>query len=496
LLLGGFYLVKGVVMDVFRKREAKGLEYQGVFRIRHSAASPVGRPGFLCFARILLGLALLLALFVFGLEAPAAACPVGNIRVHILATPKPVLVSADAGLGLLDVESGEQLATYSGKAQVVFFRDSGNVLLPDGKCVSGVRVVPLEETRANLLRVDGRGYRGQFEVWAASDGLIVVNVVGVEDYLRGVVPLEMSPGWPREALKAQAVTARTFAYRNVGRHSRENYDLCSQTHCQVYGGADVETAATDSAVEETAGLVLKYDDELIDVYYHASSGGYTESAGAVWGSERPYLQAVEDTADLLSSPYTGWEISFSRDELSELLAAAGIAVGRVETVEPVDWSSSGRTINFLVRGSSGSEVVSANRLRLAVGANRMKSTWVEVVLASDIPAVSDISMVEDLTTAVVVQGARGQAVQVVPSGSAVATSAGVTFVKVRGGGRGVGSRGEQDDHIVFRGRGYGHGVGMSQWGAKGLAETAPGSDENFFRQILMHYYTGVTIEPY
>jgi len=137
------------------------------------------------------------------------------------------------------------------------------------------------------LQVNDKPYRGDLIISSSVGGIQVVNELGLEDYLLGVVPQEMSPSWPLEALKAQAVAARTFTLKNMNKHHVDGFDLCDTSHCQVYGGVAAEHEATSIAVGDTAGLVLKYDGDLIDAYYHASSGGRTETGRCCLGTRPP-----------------------------------------------------------------------------------------------------------------------------------------------------------------------------------------------------------------
>lgn len=431
-----------------------------------------------------LGLALVLAVSLFAGRVDAAIPT--YLKVKVFSAPDAVIVGARNGFVVLN-SSGSRIAEFPGTLTIKLTRDGSNVVLPGGMRLERVRVVPSVQEEDSLVLVMGRPYRGELEVWATSDRLIVVNVVAVEDYLRGVVPVEMSPNWPEEALKAQAVVARTFAYKNRGRHAAEGFDLCATQHCQVYEGAAVEQVASDRAVAATAGLVLRYKGELIDAYYHASSGGRTEAAAAVWGTERPYLKGIEDVWDR-DGPYAEWKVSFTPQEIAALLEKAGFSVGRLEDIRPVSYLSSGRVASFLIRGSGGEWTIPGEKLRQVLGTTVLKSTWVEVEKLSPYTPEGVLA---------VVQGANGKGEKLVPLGVRIATASGINTVRGRSGSSfPVPSRGGSPDQIVFRGRGYGHGVGMSQWGARRMAESHTGPDPEFFRQILTYYYQGVTIDPY
>jgi len=158
-------------------------------------------------------------------------------------------------------------------------------------------IYPLH-TDALVLRPDndgfvstkGRWYRGKLIVKNINGGLTVINDIGLEDYIKGVVPSEMPSSWEMEALKAQAIAARSYALANLGKQAKYGYDLKDNTDDQAYNGAGAETDRTNKAVDETEGLVLTYDMKIISAYYSASAGGMTNTDA--WGSYVPYLHSV------------------------------------------------------------------------------------------------------------------------------------------------------------------------------------------------------------
>lgn len=166
-------------------------------------------------------------------------------------------------------------------------------LVETGEELAGATVLPVVE--ADRLSADGNAYRGVFEVRANESGLLVVNVVALEDYLKGVVPNELSPqAFPElEALKAQAVAARTYALRNLGQFAAKGYDLCATATCQVYRGLTSEHPLSSQAVEETAGRVATYGGELINALYTSTCGGHTEDGGNIFEEAAPYLKGVD-----------------------------------------------------------------------------------------------------------------------------------------------------------------------------------------------------------
>lgn len=148
----------------------------------------------------------------------------------------------------------------------------------------------LKTDTTGFVSAKGKWYRGKFLIKNVNNKLTVINDIDLENYIKGVVPSEMPASWEYEALKAQAIAARSFALANLGKQAKYGYDLKDNTEDQAYGGASSETSKTNRAVDETNGLVLTYDMKIISAYYSASSGGYTNTSA--WGSNLPYLHSV------------------------------------------------------------------------------------------------------------------------------------------------------------------------------------------------------------
>ncbi len=155
--------------------------------------------------------------------------------------------------------------------------------------ISRIVIKPGEK---GFISTKRRWYRGEFIVENRGGELVVVNNLPLEDYMLGVVPSEMPSKWNYEALKAQAIAARSYAIANRGKRASRGYDLKDTPEDQAYGGASSETATTNSAVLETKGIVITYNQKVIPAYYSASAGGHTVNAGAVWNKDLPYLKSV------------------------------------------------------------------------------------------------------------------------------------------------------------------------------------------------------------
>ena len=209
----------------------------------------------------------------------------------------------EAGIGTN--VAGRMIDTHTNKTVCEVDAMKGYMLVPykrDIAIKSGSHFYTLE-TDSVVLRPDtegfvstkGKWYRGTLMIKNIDGKLTVINDIDLESYIKGVVPVEMSPSWEYEALKAQAIAARSFALANLGKQSRNGYDLKDNTEDQAYGGASSETKITTKAVEETDGLVLTYDMKIISAYYFASAGGMTRTS--IWGSDLPYLRAVPSFDD-------------------------------------------------------------------------------------------------------------------------------------------------------------------------------------------------------
>jgi stage II sporulation protein D len=240
--------------------------------------------------------------------------------------------------------------------------------------------VPAGSVRVNKEKgtVNGRRYRGELKVVPAGKGRVtVVNVLPMEDYVRGVVASEMSHGWPLEALKSQAVVARSYAVANKGRYASDGFDLCATPACQVYGGISAERPATDKAVASTRGQVLMYKGEPISAVFHSCCGGETDDAKDVWRSKGvPYLKGVRGRWCRRGSPHHQWKAEISEETLAAAMRSAGHDVGsRIRSIRIVSRTGAGRAYEVRVTGDERGATLQANAFRLIVGSRLLKSTW-------------------------------------------------------------------------------------------------------------------------
>jgi stage II sporulation protein D len=243
----------------------------------------------------------------------------------------------------------------------------GQRILVDG--ISLGRVLTLEPD-SGLFSWDGGQYRGALSFIATHDGFLVINALDLEDYLRGVVPSEMQATWPGEALKAQAIAARSYTL--TGLQPEADYDICATVECQVYRGLATEHPLSDAAVRQTSGLVLTFADEFAKTYYHSDSGGVIASSAEVWGGALPYLQAFTDVSQ--TTPHRQWEQRIDPARLTQAVRAAGHEVGNATAVTVSSFTESGRAGSLQVSGTSGSVTLNGSAVTTLLRAVGLKST--------------------------------------------------------------------------------------------------------------------------
>lgn len=421
--------------------------------------------------------------------APAPGQPAGDVpplRVGLAEGQAAVHAGAPAPFSVVDAATGAAIFDVAAAAEVEMRWEAGSLVIapPAGwgdaaRWAGPVRV----QSAAGSITLGGAPYRGALEVFARPDGLLnAVNIAPIEEYLYGVVPGEMPPDWPDEALKAQAVAARTYALytRGSGKHAAQGYELCGTIDCQVYEGIAGEDPRSTAAVDATRGEVLRYNGALIQAFFHSSSGGHTEDSENVWAAYQPYLRGVPDFDQ--GSPRYNWEATIALADAEASLRAAGYDAGRLYDFAPIGARGvSGRAVTIVLRGSDGSLQLQANKFRLALG---LYSTLYEQEARGE--SVAD-ALVRRPPGAAAVLGAGGAASWIDPSGAAVVSGDGTA---TRGAGQYAVGRYLLPAAVTFRGHGRGHGIGMSQWGARALVL----EHGHTYRQVLEYYYQGARVE--
>lgn len=385
----------------------------------------------------------------------------------------------------LSVDVNWQMTVIKDNKKRIILEDSNDKIILLFDCDSNIFIGTSNKDVENcVIGVGDRSYRGFITFNRLEDKLFVINYINLEKYLYGVVPREMSGSWPMEALKAQAVAARNYALKHLSRHWNEGYDLCDSTHCQVYAGYNWENIRSNNAVDETLGKVLKYNGDLVNTFYHSSSGGKTEDSENVWTYPIPYLRGVDDEFSL-GAPNDNWKLVLTKEEIAEKLRASEIYIGEIISIKPIEHSDNGRVIKLSIEGTEGTHILEKDGTRKVLGYNSLKSTMFNTESDGDVYVLSAKSSTPQKVTLGEATLITADGIQVVDRNT---NESGNTQLTVYNG-KNERSIPAIPNLYVFNGSGWGHGLGMSQWGAKKMAEL--GYD---YVEILKHYYTDTNVE--
>lgn len=321
-------------------------------------------------------------------------------------------------------------------------------------------------------------YRGGISFYSGKEnGIFPINDIEIEDYLKGVVAKEMPASWSIEALKAQAVCARTYALGSLGRFSNNDYDLAPTTVSQVYGGVGAEHENSNRAILETKGEELFYGNTRVQAFFHASNGGYCSASEDVFLNALPYFKPKID-------PYTQkvvepWQKTLSTSALSKLAISEGTDIGEALYISNLKINPSRRVETVDIVGTKGSITVKASKLRYEFGLNSLYFNIVDSKTSqnSTLKAITDNGIIDIKKNEVFVILGNGK---IIPVSNFKIMSIGGTETKNFSAGSGKG--------LTIEGYGWGHGLGMSQWGAKVMAEQGFTYDK-----ILSFYYEGSQI---
>ena len=231
----------------------------------------------------------------------------------------------------------------------------------------------LENNGICIIEIDGKKYRGNVEIKrTSSSDMTIINHLSMQEYLYGVVPREIGGNSELEAVKAQAIVARTYAAKNYEKRIKLGFNVYPTTDDQAYGGYEWETKNSNKAVDETDGMVVTYNGELIGGYYYSTSGGYTEASENVWGGTYPYLKAVPDPYEIYVEGNTTWEVTYTADEIKQKLKNHDINVGDIEDLKILETAESGRVTKLKVVGTDGEEILTKSNTRTFFD---LKSQW-------------------------------------------------------------------------------------------------------------------------
>ncbi len=351
-------------------------------------------------------------------ELPSKSEPFQLIRVYLKGGVREVKIGIKGSFVVKDKLNRPILrgSNFSGMLK----RDAKNIWL--GSQVLRSNPVTIETAESGFL-VDGHSYRDILQAWREEDGtLLIVNEIPLEDYLKGVLPSEMSAEWPLESLKSQAVASRTFAIFRMMENAKDKFDLTKDVLNQVYKGKSLEHSASTRAVRETQGQILTNQGRIFPAYFHSTCGGHTADISKLWNMEsHPSMKGVNDDFCKGTRHYR-WESSISVQELQSKLKKAGYSITGIRGLKLKDYDAGGRVGYVEIQDIKGAKSLRESDFRIIAGPNVFISTL---------------------------------------------------FTKVD----------RKGCLYYFRGRGWGHGAGLCQYGARHLGELG-----YTYRQILAYYY--------
>lgn len=280
---------------------------------------------------------------------------------------------------------------------------------------------------AETIIINGRRFKGNIELIKKENGrLLAINYIDLEDYCKGILYHEASHYWPMEALGAQAIVSRTYAVYQCEENKLKDYDMTSDVYSQVYGGLTSERYRTNKAVEDTAAKILTYQGKVIPAFFHSTCGGHTEDASLLWDINIAPLKGVV-CGFCKDSPHFAWHYVLSADEVREKLVGAGVKIGKIRDMAISGKDVSGRVMDIIITTVKKEVKVSAKDFRNIIGPNNIRSTNFSLTVVNN--------------------------------------------------------------DVVFEGFGWGHGVGLCQWGAYFMAREGRSTEE-----ILKYYYPGAKLE--
>lgn len=350
-------------------------------------------------------------------------------------------------------------------------------------------------------------YNGGFRFERINGGkMTVVNIVELEDYVKGVVANEMSDSWPIEALKAQAVAARSYALSLGSKHGSHHFDICFDVDCQAYYGREKAGANSDGAVDQTAGQVALYNGQTAQTFYYSSNGGASQSVSVVWGSNQalyPYLAEVADPYEASLNLNNSWTRTVTSTEIISKVLREYAVSGPIVSAEVSSYTNAGNPWMFTFTDSAGKKFsVRSGRVYQGLGLPSCRfgfagsggnSQPTPPAAPSGSVSINGSTPVSGTAGLYAVDGngnltALGGDVYVVTDSGTSPLGQGGGSDQGQGSSQWASSAAVVNGSITFAGRGWGHNIGMSQFGAKAMAEQG-----RTYQQILQFYYTGITV---
>ena len=434
--------------------------------------------------------------------------------------------------------------------------DNDKMILKDGEWTILIfdNINPqIKATNKSNITLNDRSYRGVIEFGRyRGKNITAVNVVNIDDYLYSVVPSEMPASYHQEALKAQAIAARTYTTTNLHVHNLDGYELCDNIHCQMYKGFDNENDKTNKAVDDTKGLIAYYNNIPINAVFHASSGGHTANSEDVWIEQTPYLKGVPEINEL---DRNNWTRTYTTSDIEAIVTAKGDKIGKVKDIVISKISQTGHITELKIVGTTGTKTLKNENIRSYFSPNggSLESRIFTIndkgsypignatteYIPSDNNGVNndfkeEINENNDKNEYYVLGSKGNKKIYYVnntyisgANGNTVSKKNNIIVQDIKGNTNSYYSNQNQSQNVknlennnnitfdaskpnigsnmnisntpvstanssgnfVFKGYGWGHGAGMSQKGANGMAQMG-----YTYKQILEYYYTGIEVK--
>jgi len=423
------------------------------------------------------------------------------LRVGIFLNETEINIGGDGAFKIYNLKSNDLVSEEHNKIVKLLPHDKGIEILEKGVYSGPIKIIPAGNTKIVVV-FNGQKYRyrGNIEIDIDKENrkLNVINIISIEEYLYGVLKKEISPRWPKEALKAQAVAARTFAIFNMDKYIDKGYNICASTNSQAYGGVNHEDPLTNKAVDETRGVIITYKGKPINAVYHSDSGGYTEDSENVWGSFLPYLRSVESKyEEKVSPPHHTWSYSINEKDLTEKLQKQGYEINSVVSIEPVKKSETGRTSEVVFITDNNKVInIKTNDFRSLIGADLIRSTLFNIEAIG-----KESNITEDIKDKKEIEDKEEQKESIKEILEQKKDWTIKELLELMKKNKEEREKEKEEEVLkveivksnipltfIFSGSGNGHGVGMSQWGAYSMALQG-----YRYQDILKYYYQGINI---
>jgi len=353
-----------------------------------------------------------------------------SVRIAILKDTESFITSIRGSYKIIDLNTNEVIDQGRRlSSSKVILRNKDIYIGRDNLRTDRIRI-ELKKDLALLNKKKLKRYRGWIDIVRKKNNkFLVVNRVDLEDYVRGVLYHEVSHRWPIEAIKAQAVATRSYAMYQMKMNKDQPYDVTSDIYSQVYGGKNAERFRTNIAVKRTSKLIMMHHNQVLPAYFHSNSGGHTENVQELWKHKLTPLQGVNDQYSI-DAPNYHWKKNFKSSDIQKILNKQGLKIGLIKDIKVINRNGSGRIKNLKITDRQGNVIIlTGKKFRSLIGSNIVRSNNFEIIM-----------------------------------------------------------KGYYFDLV---GKGWGHGVGMSQWGAYNMARK-----KIKYQKILQFYYPGIKLAKY